>query len=147
MSSDDNINPRSRSGSSSQPWAAANQSDSEREKFGLNAMAPLLSDGSPQPSRISCVRTATARIAQLAGEVRPATTARCPHRMTASPRGGPRYRASAMRSRHCGARSASARANSSALRTRLSTTTDRIALVAEAFVPLRNRSPAMPVTR
>jgi len=46
-----------------------------------------------------------------------------------------------------GAWSVPARASSSALRTRLSMTTERIALVADAFVPLRNRSPAMPVTR
>jgi hypothetical protein len=147
ISSEDKINPRSRSGSSSQPCAAANQSDCEREKFALNAMAPLRSEGSPQPSRISCVRVAMARSRELAAE-RPS---RHDSALSTSEDGIASRRATLPSVSHAkpspGACSASARASSSALRTRLSTTTDTIALVADAFVPLRNRSPAMPVTR
>src|SRR3954447_23622241 len=68
-SNDDRISPRFFSGSSSQRFAAADHSDADRENSGLEASAPWLSAGRPQPQRISWVRAATARNSSVARDM------------------------------------------------------------------------------
>ena len=53
--------PRSFIGSSSQPSAATAHSDADRANRGLEATAPLLSDGNPHKSRVACTAVASLR--------------------------------------------------------------------------------------
>src|SRR6202165_471253 len=144
ISKDDITRPRSRSGSSSHVWAALAQSVSEREKFGFHATAPLRSDGSPQSSRMVWVRRAIARSCALAE----ANSSDHDSALSTSEEGIASRRAMLPSVSHAkpalGAAPDPTSASSSALRTRLSKTMDRMLLVAEAFVPLRTSSPATP---